>query len=526
MTELKLQQSLLDGRYEILECLGRGSYAEIYVARDLSAADGEPQTVVIKVLNVLLQGMPDRDLERTLIENFQNEAVALDRVRHPHIISRLGHGTAIDLAGTAFHYIVLEYLAGGELGARIRQQPFTLERALFYLEQICSGLAYAHECGVIHRDIKPQNLLLTADAETVKIADFGVAKIEASEGAITRVGTNVYAAPEHNPLVQTGPLDTASLPAHQPHLTPAADIYSLAKTTYTLLAGEPPRRFSHHRIKELPESIASKAWAADVLRVLKRATEDKPGDRYQTVQEFWQELSDASLPPTQPLNPQDGGDELRERPASKQLTGKTGSLVEAPPRPRFDSPGINKESQMGANGNNRPRIVVPISVANKNLNFPAQPPMPRQRRPARETIVAGAPPAPHPQSAENYAAAQQVQTKGRSFRALIALAIILAFAGILLATHFYVSRQRASSPPTAVDPSSEIGREGIVKTDVRLRPDPSTNNRSFGIVTQGSRARVLNVKNSWYEIEVLQQGRDDPSSANRGWINKRFLDDN
>src|SRR5215210_55919 len=273
MTELKLQQSLLDGRYEILECLGRGSYAEIYVARDLSAADGEPQTVVIKVLNVLLQGVPDADLERTLIENFQNEAVALDRVRHPNIISRLGHGTAIDLVGTAFHYIVLEYLAGGELGARVRQQPFSLERALFYLEQVCSGLAHAHRCGVIHRDIKPQNLLLTADGQTVKIADFGVAKLEATEGAITRVGTNIYAAPEHNPLVQTGPLDTASLTNAQPHLTPAADIYSLAKTTYTLLAGEAPRRFSHHQLRELPESIANKTWGRDVLRVLRRATE-------------------------------------------------------------------------------------------------------------------------------------------------------------------------------------------------------------------------------------------------------------
>src|SRR2546421_1663222 len=304
MTELKLQQSLLDGRYEILDCLGRGSYAEIYVARDLSALEGEPKTVVIKALNILLQGVPDRDLERTLIENFQNEAVALDRVRHPNIISRLGHGTAIDLSGATFHYIVLEYLAGGDLGARCRQQPFSLDRALFYLKQVCSGLAHAHDCGVIHRDIKPQNLLLTADAQTVKIADFGVAKLEATEGAITRVGTNIYAPPEHNPLVQTGQLDSSAIEA-EPHLTPAADIYSLAKTTYTFLVGEPPRRFSHRQITELPESISGKTWAVDVLRVLRLATEDKPENRYQTVQEFWEELSDASLPPTQPLRPQD-----------------------------------------------------------------------------------------------------------------------------------------------------------------------------------------------------------------------------
>jgi serine/threonine protein kinase len=523
MTELKLQQSLLDGRYEILDCLGRGSYAEIYVARDLSAAEGEPRTVVIKALNVLLQGVPDADLERTLIENFQNEAVALDRVRHPNIISRLGHGTAIDLSGTPFHYIVLEYLAGGELGARVRQQPFSLERALFYLEQVCSGLAHAHDCDVIHRDIKPQNLLLTADAQTIKIADFGVAKIEATEGAITRVGTNIYAAPEHNPLVQTGPLDTSSLTARQPHLTPAADIYSLAKTTYTLLAGEPPRRFSHRRITELPESIAAKTWAADVLRVLRRATEDKPEDRYQTVREFWEELSDASLPPTQLLRPPDGDDASRLRPVSKQLSDKVEAVAEAPPRPRFDSRDrIKQQSELHGNGLHRPRIVVPIAIANNNLEFPAQ------ASAVRYTVPDGAMPAPVPnaQAADEFIQAQQAVTGGRGVRALVALLIIMAFAGILLATHYYVSRQRASTPAPSNETSTEIGREGILRTDVRLRSDPSMNNRSIGIVTRGSRARVLSATNNWYEIEVLQQGRDDPNSADRGWINKRFLEAN
>src|SRR5215211_5291554 len=203
MSELKLQQSRLDGRYDILECLGRGSYAEIYVANDNAAVQGAPRTVVIKALNLNLQDTPDVELERTLVSNFQNEAVALDRVRHAHIINRLGHGTAIDLVGTTFHYIVLEFLPGGDMAALTRTHPLSVERTRFYLEQVCSGLAHAHKCGVIHRDIKPQNLLLTADKEIVKIADFGVARIDANEGAITRVGTNIYSAPEHNPLMQT-----------------------------------------------------------------------------------------------------------------------------------------------------------------------------------------------------------------------------------------------------------------------------------------------------------------------------------
>src|SRR5262249_33386077 len=153
----------------------------------------------------------DPELERTLIQNFQNEAIALDRVRHPNIISRMGHGTALDLTGTSFHYIVLEYLGGGDLAGLSRREPLGLDRSLFFLQQICAGLAHAHACGVIHRDIKPQNLLLTSDQQTVKIADFGVARLEGGDGAITRVGTNIYAAPEHNPLVQTAALDTGAL---------------------------------------------------------------------------------------------------------------------------------------------------------------------------------------------------------------------------------------------------------------------------------------------------------------------------
>src|SRR5438067_649490 len=112
MAELKLEHSLVDDRYEIWERLGLGSYAEIFVARD-HQADG--REIVIKALNTTLQGTPDADLERTLIENFQNEALALDAVRHPHVILRLGHGTAADLRRVPFPYLVLEYMAGGDL---------------------------------------------------------------------------------------------------------------------------------------------------------------------------------------------------------------------------------------------------------------------------------------------------------------------------------------------------------------------------------------------------------------------------
>ncbi|HEY6660765.1 MAG TPA: serine/threonine protein kinase [Pyrinomonadaceae bacterium] len=513
MSELKLQQSRLDGRYDILECLGRGSYAEIYVANDNAAAEDAPRTVVIKALNLYLQDAPDVELERTLVSNFQNEAVALDRVRHPNVINRLGHGTAIDLAGTTFHYIVLEYLPGGDMFALTRTRPLALKQALFYLEQVCSGLAHAHKCGVIHRDIKPQNLLLTADQQVVKIADFGVARIDAGDGAITRVGTNIYSAPEHNPLMQTGQLDTGGLRMPHVQLTPAADIYSLAKTTYTLLAGEAPRRFAQHAITELPPHVRDAEWAGAVLRVLEKATHSRPEARYQTVEEFWDEISDASLPPTRPLElewvlP----DMLVRRPSEDLSVEPEEDFTEAaPPRAHFDVPDVRA---LNLDPVKRPRIVVPINLeAQRQMELRARQELPVQRserRPARKELPV-----------------DSVLPASRKRRALVALGLILAFSGMLLATHKYVTTRwnPFRGIPQVVEPVI-IGRQGVTTTDVNLRPVANVANTPIGLAESGSRVKVLSIAdNNWYEVQVVEHSRPkiDPYSSDRGWINKRYV---
>ena len=261
MKELSLQNSRLEGRYDVRKMLGRGSYAEIYLAEDNLASPESPhRNVVIKALNVFMHEDLDRDLERTLVENFQNEALALDRVRHPNIISRLGHGTSRDMSGVMFHYLVLEYLPGGDLAQFARKQEISFQQALRFLEMTCSGLGHAHKHDVIHRDIKPQNLLLTADHEIVKIADFGVAHMPGADGPITRVGTNLYAAPEHSPMFagSTGQLRFSGL-------TPAADVYSLAKTAYVLFTGESPRPFANRQITNLPAKVRGENWAPPLL---------------------------------------------------------------------------------------------------------------------------------------------------------------------------------------------------------------------------------------------------------------------
>jgi serine/threonine protein kinase len=470
---------------------------------------------VIKALNLYLQGAPDPDLERTLVSNFQNEAVALDRVRHPNVINRLGHGTAIDLAGTTFHYIVLEYLPGGDMYALTRTRPLSIQRTLFYLEQVCSGLAHAHKCGVIHRDIKPQNLLLTADKETVKIADFGVARLDATEGAITRVGTNIYSAPEHNPLVQTGQLDTTGLRLPHDYLTPAADIYSLAKTTYALIAGESPRRFAQHAITDLPFESRDTYWANSVLRVLEKATQNRPEDRYQTVEEFWDELSDASLPPTRPLQ-MITTDEARRKP-SEDLSVAADEFTEAaPPRPHFDVPAAARDLTFpNVDTIKRPRIVVPISLeAQRQLELREQQQFAAEQR----------------MNGRRHTTVEEILPPSKKRRALVAAGLILAFSGMLLATHKYVTQRwnpLGDLPRTTTTTVEQvpIGREGVTTTDVNLRPVANVSQDPIGLAESGSKVKVLSADNNWYEVQVVEHARPktDPYSADRGWINKRYV---
>ncbi len=533
MSELKLQQTRLDGRYDIVECLGRGSYAEIYVARDEAAAAGQPAMVVIKALNVFLQGAIDPDLEATLIDNFRNEAVALDRVRHPNVINRLGHGTAIDLAGQTFHYLVLEYMPGGDMATLCRNKPLPLERALFYLEQVCAGLAHAHELDVIHRDIKPQNLLLTADRETVKIADFGIAKIEAIEGAITRVGTDIYAAPEHHPLMHTGPLDTASLSRAPRQLTPAADIYSLAKTAYMVLTGEAPRRFSQQPIAELPAHIASEPWAAFVLRVLRRSTETNPAKRYQRVPEFWDELHDAAMPQTRLL--------VMPDPDKTHVPGGARAdkrEPELPPRPQpAEFEHRPAERLMRNDPPAHPRIVVPVAlspaaepvraaVAARDMPVRAQPhAQPAPAAPPRKEIA--------PQAEPRTPFLHRFVPQDRMQRWLAILLLLAGFVLLLLGTRAYVSRMRTNTPAAQqqtantapVNANLQTGREMTTITNVNLRNGPNRSYQKIGEAERGSRVRVLQCSGAWCEVEVVEHGlpRALEDGADQGWLDARML---
>jgi serine/threonine protein kinase len=500
MKELSLQNCRLDSRYDIQTLLGRGSYAEIYLARDRHAAPNSPHhQVVIKALNVFLQNDLDADLERTLVENFQNEAIALDRVRHPNIISRLGHGTARDLRGTIFHYLVLEYMPGGDLAQVCRQKSLNFAEALNYLEQVCAGLGHAHKSGVIHRDIKPQNLLLTEDRKVVKIADFGVARFSASDSPITRVGTNIFAPPEHSPLINDEGVLTVT------ELTPAADVYSLAKSAYVLITCESPRFFTNQPISELPFDMRQKPWANDLLRVLRKATQNNPKDRYQTVLEFWQELS--AIKSAADADEGETLTEISTRPHTiPQAYVAKGYSPLAPTAPKFNTSRDLKLKNLGipAIPAADPRLVVRIGEA--------APPAPIQPKTIEQN---------NSDLLKTYVDEESAAPRRKnSFlrRAAVLLLLLSVFAGALFVTQNYMRTGRYF--PAVGTPV------GTANNDVNIRPSAGTEGSPIGILPKGSRVRIVNSKDNWYEIDVVEFSRPKESStdAERGWVNKRFID--
>lgn len=279
ISSLQLHNTLIADRYLVGTNLKQGSYAEIYEAFDRQ----QQCTVIIKALNTHLRGVPDRLLEETLIKNFQQECDVQELLRHPHIVELLDDGTAINHDGVSFRYLVLEYLSGGDLQSHCKDNFLSLREVLYYFGQVVPALAVAHNRNIIHRDLKPANFLLSADKRVIKIADFGVARLvfKNERHLITRVGTPIYSPPEHNPDLQS----------NFDRLTPASDVYSLAKTIYAALTGKAPSQFRAKPIEVLPPPLDQQPWAPKLLRVLRQATADDSAERYQSIFHFWNDLS-------------------------------------------------------------------------------------------------------------------------------------------------------------------------------------------------------------------------------------------
>ncbi|MDN5571156.1 MAG: Stk1 family PASTA domain-containing Ser/Thr kinase [Propionibacteriaceae bacterium] len=205
---------VLDDRYEVVGKLARGGMATVYLANDLRLS----RTVAIKIMN---DGLGDAD---DFARRFDAEARAAAHLSHPNVVSVFDQGS-----DDGRPYIVMEYVQGCTLRNLItREAPMEPGRVLDLLEPVCSALAAAHAAGIIHRDVKPENVLIS-DRGEVKVADFGLARaITAQSHAATTglvIGTVSYIAPE---LVTKGRADARS------------DVYSLGIVMYEMLTGRKP----------------------------------------------------------------------------------------------------------------------------------------------------------------------------------------------------------------------------------------------------------------------------------------------
>ena len=224
------------GPYEVQDFIGQGAMGTVYRAYHAQLE----RTGAVKVMQAI---SPDRDA----VSRFRHEAQAIARMRHPNVLNVFDFG---EYEGTP--YMIVEYVPGGSLAGRMSQGPLDRATALRFLRGIAAGLDYAHAQGIVHRDVKPANVLLERD-ETPVLADFGLAKLlqGSSVKSMTGVttGTPAYIAPEQ----VSGHL-----------VGPAADRYSLATIAYEMLTGSIPFEgegviellYAHvHRDPALPSAL-------------------------------------------------------------------------------------------------------------------------------------------------------------------------------------------------------------------------------------------------------------------------------
>ncbi len=303
-------QDLLNGRYRLVNQQGSGGMAVIYKATDLALG----RTVAVKILRPSLTGDPE------FLKRFRQEARNVANLSHPNIVTV--HDVGQD--GNT-HYIVMEYIDGEDLKRLIRASaPFSIDRALSIAIKICAGVGYAHRAGLVHADVKSQNVLVTEN-DNVKVTDFGIAQALAGTKPRERQrvvwGSPHYFSPEQ---------------AQGEAPTPASDVYAIGVLLFEMLTGRLPfvgsdqQELAMAHIRDAPPNASDVNPNVPVHldRILQKVMSKEPASRYRTADQLGRILisyrrqgqlttdqvpevdheepqpdTAATLPPSQPLQP-------------------------------------------------------------------------------------------------------------------------------------------------------------------------------------------------------------------------------
>jgi eukaryotic-like serine/threonine-protein kinase len=273
-------RDILDGQFKILQKIGSGGMGSVYKA----SQPAMNRMVGVKILHPKLANRKD------LVSRFRREARAMSHLAHPNTTKVFLYGELDD--GSL--YIVMEFLAGKNLNQTVRAEgPFDVKRALPILIQVCGALDEAHKAGIIHRDMKPENIFLCQQGglkDYAKVLDFGLAKVTEREmrpGSLilTQEGM-VFGTPEFMSPEQ----------AQGKVLTAASDIYSLAVILYEVLTGKLPFEAkspleyiqAHVTAKPIPLSdrVPDASFPPLLSQVLERALAKKPEERFASAADF------------------------------------------------------------------------------------------------------------------------------------------------------------------------------------------------------------------------------------------------
>jgi eukaryotic-like serine/threonine-protein kinase len=337
---------VIDGRYRVLSFIGRGGMGSVYRAEHVTIK----RVVAVKLLHRTLVGVPE------IGKRFEREAYAIGRIDHPNCVNVSDFGQLED--GSL--YLVMEYLEGRSRGdLLVTESRVPPRRALHIIRHVIRGLGHAHEAGIVHRDVKPENVLLIEsedDTEFAKILDFGIAKLlgqaaadDDSDHKLTQAGvafgTPIYMSPEQ---AVGSPVDGR------------ADLYAATVLLYEMITGRPPF-YSDDKIEVLAMHTSKQPAplarvAADVAlppgldEIIARGLAKRPRDRYQNAAQMVEAIdqvlreTDAvgQPPPRAPSLPGDSGQHVRV-PRKGQGTvpvvyGGTGPTSTLPPEMTAGNP--------------------------------------------------------------------------------------------------------------------------------------------------------------------------------------------